>query len=75
MEVEVSERLDGLTFFVYCDHEQMDRWFDWDGRISFHVAAPDGEAFIIDQQSAIERNRLHEELHEARMLLLKHGIV
>ena len=75
MEVEIEEHFGSLNFFIYCDHDQMDRWFDWDGRISFHVAAPDGEAFIVDQRASIEQNRMHEEIHRLRMLLLKNGII
>lgn len=71
MEAEVSEKLDSLVFYIYCDEEQMGRWFGWDGRISFHVQAPDGEAFIIDRCSTIEHNRMHEEICRLRLLLLK----
>lgn len=74
MEVEVSEKPDSLAFFIYCDEDQMAHWFDWKGRISFHVQAPDGEAFIIDQCASIEQNRMHEEIHHLRMLLLKKEI-
>lgn len=74
MKVEVSEKPDSLAFFIYCDEEQMARWFDWGGHISFHVQAPDGEAFIIDQRASIEQNRMHEEIHHLRMLLLKKEI-
>lgn len=53
MEVEVSEKKDRLHFFIYCDEDQMDRWFDWAGSISFHVQAPDGEAFVIEKPMKI----------------------
>lgn len=54
MEIEVSEKLDCLCFYIYCDQEQMERWRSWDGPISFQVQSPDGQAFfMINEQEEI----------------------
>jgi len=75
MEVEVCEKPGSLKFYIYCDYGEMDRWFDWAGDISFHVQAPDGEAFIVGQRGSTQHNRMHDEAHRLRMLLLKNGTV
>lgn len=47
MEVEFSEKLDGLNVFLTCTDEEIERWEEYQSEIIVHFISPSGKKFMV----------------------------